>query len=122
MRTLAVLLAAITTLAVAIAAPSSAEARAGWCGIPGSGVTYNRAGDAALFEDLKTLQGMNCASGQYVMRWLRRDYRRSYERRLPTSFWDGYVTWYCGKTSRLRWRCDEYDSNTAFRFRASIIN
>jgi hypothetical protein len=37
---------------------------------------------------------------------------------LPARFYDGYVTWYCGKVSYLRWSCEEYDSGTSFRFTA----
>jgi hypothetical protein len=51
---------------------------------------------------------MNCASARYVMnKWLRRTYQRSSSHRLPTRFWDGYVTWHCYKRSNLRWQCDE---------------
>jgi len=45
-------------------------------------------------------------------------YRKQWSNRIPTNFYDGYVTWYCHKTSRLNWRCNEYDSGTSFRFRA----
>jgi hypothetical protein len=83
----------------------------------------NQVGDAAKFERLTPMQGMNCASARYVMnKWLRRAFARSYSRNLPRTFYDGYVTWYCGKRSGLRWQCDEYDSSTAFRFTAYIIN
>jgi hypothetical protein len=51
-----------------------------------------------------------------------RAFRRSYSRRLPRRFWDGYATWNCGERSRLRWQCNKYDSGTAFRFTAYIIN
>jgi len=52
-------------------------------------------------------------------KWLRRSYRRSYANRLPTRFYDGYVTWYCsGSSYSTGWRCKEYDSYTAFRFNA----
>ena len=65
------------------------------------------------------MYGMNCASGRYVLnRWLRAAYARTYSYRLPRRFWDGYVTWECGKVSYYRWRCDEYDSGTAFSFTA----
>ena len=111
-------------LAIAIGAlvvlPATASAR---CPVGGSGVTVNQAGDAAKFKRLRPMQGMNCPSAQYVMnKWLRRAFRRSYARRLPRTFYDGYVTWYCGKLSDYRWQCNEYDSDTAFRFTAYIIN
>ena len=66
--------------------------------------------------------GMNCASARYVMnKWLRRAYRRSYAHRLPTRFYDGYVTWHCWKRTSVRWQCDEYESNTSFRFTAYVL-
>jgi hypothetical protein len=105
------------------ALPSTAEANAARCAVGGSGITVNRAGDVAKFKRLTLMKGMHCPSAQYVMnKWLRLAFRRSYSRRLPRKFWDGYVTWYCGKLTRLRWQCDEYDSNTRFRFTAYIIN
>ena len=113
----------IGALALVAALPSAAEANAARCPVGGSGLTENRAGDVAKFKRLTPMKGMNCPSAQYVMnKWLRRAFRRSYSRRLPRKFWDGYVTWYCGKLTRLRWQCDEYDSNTRFRFTAYIIN
>lgn len=109
--------AAAAMLALAAAAPSAAQAA--YCSIGGSGVTYNRAGEPAQFMNLRPLRGMNCPSARYVMnKWLRRAYRRSWGHRLPTRFWDGYVTWHCWKRSRLRWQCNEYDSGTSFHFTA----
>jgi hypothetical protein len=102
---------------------ASADAEASHCRIGDSGYTTNRAGDVARFRSLHAMQGQNCASARYVLnRWLRRKFRRSYSRRLPRRFYDGYVTWYCGKVSYYRWRCDEFESNTAFRFWAAIVN
>ena len=105
----------VTVLALlAVAAPGSAQAA---CSIGGSGVTYDQGGEPAVFRSLRPIQGMNCASARYVMNsWLRRAYARSSNHRLPTRFFDGYVTWYCGRTSTRGWRCDEYETNTAFRF------
>lgn len=110
-----VLAAVVAALALfAFAAPGTAQAA---CSIGGSGVTYDRNGEPAVFKSLRPIQGMNCASARYVMNnWLRRAYARSSRHRLPTRFFDGYVTWYCGKTSARGWRCDEYETNTAFRF------
>ncbi|MDX8152103.1 hypothetical protein SK069_10900 [Patulibacter brassicae] len=109
-----------TTIAIlafaSFGAPANASAA---CSIGGSGVTYNRNGVAAVFKNLQPLRGMNCPSARYVMnKWLRRAYARSRSSRLPSRFYDGYVTWYCGKTSRLRWRCNEYTTSTAFTFTA----
>ena len=113
-----VLAGALVALAFGVA-PAAAQA----CPIAGGGITTNRAGDVARFWALRPLQGMNCPSAQYVMnKWLRRAFRRSYSRKLPRRFYDGYVTWYCRKTSHSGWRCNEYDSGTAFRFRALVIN
>ena len=99
----------------ALAFPSAADAA---CRVGGDGVTYNRSGAPAIFKKLRPLQGMNCPSARYVMNeFLRPSYARSSGKgRLVTNFYDGYVTWYCGKLSRKHWRCDEYDSNTAFQF------
>jgi hypothetical protein len=107
-------------LSVAGALPLAAEAR---CPVGDSGITVNRVGDVAKFKRLTPMHGMNCPSAQYVLnRWLRRAFARSYSPRLPRNFYDGYVTWYCGKLTVRRWQCDEYDSNTTFRFTAYIIS
>ena len=109
----------LTTLGL-LATPTAAQAA--YCPIGGSGVTYNQAGEAAKFSSLRPLSGMNCPSARYVMnRWLRATFARSYSNRLPTRFWDGYVTWHCGRVSRRKWRCDEYDSDTSFRFTAYML-
>jgi len=115
-----VALATAAVLTAALALPSAAVAAD--CSIGDSGVTYNRAGVGAKFSGLRTLSGMNCASGRYVLnKWLRRSFARSAGRSLPTSFYDGYVTWDCFKRTRLRWQCNEYDSGTKFRFYARIL-
>ena len=95
-----------------IATPSQASAAS--CSLGGSSVTYSY-GQAAVFKNLTTYRNMNCASARYVLnKWLRPSYQRT--GRLPYSFYDGYVTWHCSKLTRTRWQCNEYDSNTAFRF------
>lgn len=110
-RAAAILLSIATLLLVGPAAAHAA------CPVGGSGVTYNAVGEAARFKSLRPAQGMNCASARYVMnRWLRRAWTRTSSHALPTRFFDGYVTWYCGRTSRTGWRCDEYETGTAFRF------
>jgi hypothetical protein len=114
---------AVSAAVPSVAAASAPQAYAAFCSVGGSGITVNRAGDVARFKRLTPMQGMNCPSAQYVLnKWLRRAFRRSYSRRLPRRFWDGYVTWYCGKRSYYRWQCNEYDSGTTFRFTAYIIN
>jgi hypothetical protein len=112
------LIAAGVALMLPLAAdPADAHASSG-CGI-GSHITHNRAGDAAWFGHVRPMRGMNCASARYVMnKWLRKTFARRYSHRLPTHFWDGYVTWSCWKRSYYRWQCDEFDSGTSFRFTA----
>ena len=116
-----------TTVLVMVTVPGPAHAAdeahaATRCSIGDNGITYNQLGTPAKFKKLRALQGMNCASARYVLnQWLRRTYQQSSKNRLPTRFYDGYVTWYCGKRSPKRWRCEEYDSNTAFRFVAYLL-
>ncbi len=119
--------AALVVTLGALAAPASASAgapvasAAARCAIGDSGISYNRSGDRAVFRNLRAMRGMNCESARYVLnRWLRRTFEQSSRAKLPLSFYDGYVTWYCGKLTRRKWRCDEYDSNTAFRFVAYL--
>jgi hypothetical protein len=108
-------LAAVVALCAAFAG-SVPAAHAGSCG---GGWSYNRLGEAANFTNVRPVRGMNCASARYVVdKWLRRAYERQSSNRIPTRFWDGYVTWTCFKRSSLEWQCNEYDSGTAFRFRA----
>ena len=112
-----IIVATCVVLAGLLQAPASAAAAD--CRIGNSGVTYNRLGEPARFTSLRAMSGMNCASARYVLnRWLRREYARQYSSRIPTEFFDGYVTWYCFKLSRFRWHCDEFESYTAFRFTA----
>jgi hypothetical protein len=112
MRRLKWLAAAVATCAV-IAAPSEAQAACG------GGTSWNLAGEPASFSEAQPRRGMNCASVRYVVnQWLRPAYENQWSNKIPTRFYDGYVTWHCWKTSRLRWRCEEYSSNTAFRFKA----
>ena len=107
------------TLSLLVAAPTSARA---YCSLGDNGITVNRGGYAAKFYRVKALQGMNCASARYVVnKWIRRSYRRSRQPRIRTQFYDGYVTWYCHKRSRKKWRCDEFKSDTAFTFYAVIL-
>jgi hypothetical protein len=110
---------AATALAMLIAAPSAHA----YCSLGDNGITVNRGGYAAKFNRVRALQGMNCASARYVVnKWIRRSYRRSSRPRIRTRFYDGYVTWYCHRRSRKKWRCDEYNSNTAFTFYVRVLN
>jgi opacity protein-like surface antigen len=103
--------------ALLLLVPGSAQAAT--CSIGNSGVTYNLDGEPARFANLSAQRGMNCASARYVLnKWLRKAYSRQYSNRIPTDFYDGYVTWDCFKLSRLRWQCREYDSGTRFKFTA----
>jgi hypothetical protein len=107
-------LAAIVAAAVCAVVPAVASAAScgGW-------YAYNLDGEAARVNRVKPMKGMNCASSRYVFnQWLKPAYEQQRSNRIPTDFYDGYVTWHCHKTSYYRWRCDEYDSNTAFRFKA----
>jgi hypothetical protein len=110
-------IAALAALALSVAIPGAAQAQT--CAIGDNGVTSNRGGVPAKFTHLDARQGMNCASARYVLnKWLRPAYAKTYSYGLPARFYDGYVTWYCGKVSYLRWSCEEYDSGTSFRFTA----
>lgn len=108
-----ILLLFVTIAGVLLAAPSAhASGCGGW-------YTGNRDGEYGQVSNVVPMRGMNCASSRYVVnKWLKPAYQRQWSARIPTNFYDGYVTWYCHKTSRFNWRCDEYDSGTAFRFRA----
>jgi hypothetical protein len=113
-----ILIVSVLAALAVVATPVAAQAST--CSVGNSGVTFDRYGGAARFKSLTTQAGMNCASARYVLNsWLRRSYART--GRLPYSFYDGYVTWYCSKLSNLRWECDEYDSGTRFRFTAFRI-
>ena len=112
----------ITVVVVALALFVVAPSAHAYCPLGDDGITVNRSGQAAKFKRLNPLQGMNCPSARYVMnKWLRRKYRRSYRAKLPGRFYDGYVTWYCGKLTRKKWRCDEFKSDTAFTFVAYLL-
>lgn len=110
----------VLAAALAIAAvPATASAAS--CSIGDSGITYNRDGEGARFRDLRAMHGMNCPSARYVLnRWLRVAYARQDSARIPTDFYDGYVSWSCHKRSRLRWQCDEYESNRARSLRQAV--
>jgi hypothetical protein len=104
----------LAALAVVFAAPSLASASdcGGWS-------ATNLDGEWADVYNVVPMNGMNCASSRYVVnKWLKKGYQRQYSNRIPTHFYDGYVTWHCHKLNRYRWRCDEYTSNTAFTFSA----
>jgi hypothetical protein len=106
-------------LAMVVAAPASAQAS---CYLGDNGITYNRSGQGAKFKSVTPLNGMNCASARYVVnKWIRRKFSRSYNTNLPTKFYDGFVTWYCGRLTSRKWRCNEYSSNTSFTFVAYVL-
>jgi hypothetical protein len=111
MKKIVLILGAAAIAALALV-PASAQASncGGWS-------AYNRVGDYAVVSNVHPEGTMNCASSRYVVnKWLRRSYVRSHWAHLPTRFFDGYVTWHCGRTSRFQWRCTEYTSYTSFRF------
>ncbi|MDA0168328.1 hypothetical protein OJ998_04450 [Solirubrobacter taibaiensis] len=108
------IIAALAALTAILAVPSLASASN--CG---EWYTSNRYGEEASVHSVVPMQGMNCASARYVVnKWLKRGYQRQSSNRIPTHFFDGYVTWNCRRTSGYGWRCDEYTSNTAFKFKA----
>jgi hypothetical protein len=112
--------ALVVVVALVLVAATAPVAEARHCRIGNSGITMNLPGDIARFSQLHAMRGMNCASARYAINRLRRAFRRSQSSRLPRRFHDGYVTWHCGRRSRFRWQCNEFTSNTAFRFRAVI--
>jgi hypothetical protein len=108
-------LVAVAAILLSVAIPSTASAAS--CSIGDSGVSYNLDGEGARFRDLEARSGMHCESARYVLnQWLRAEYEDQYSHRIPTRFYDGYVTWHCRKRSGVRWQCDEYTSYTSFRF------
>ncbi len=91
--------------------------------VGGSGITVKRSGDVAKFKNLTPMQGMNCPSAQYVMnKWFRRAFRRSYLPRLAAQVLGRPCHVVLRQADSSRWQCNEYDSDTAFRFTAYIIN
>jgi hypothetical protein len=108
--------AALAVLALTVV-PEAAQARK----CSGGGPTYNQYGDRAVFKSLEARGGMNCASARYVLnKFIRRSFHTSYDDTIVTDFYDGYVDWDCGKLTRTRWECAEYDSYTYFRFTAYL--
>ena len=109
----------VALLALAVLAPPTATAAS--CSVGDSGYSYNLDGEEARFRSLEARDGMNCASARYVLNdWLRAEYEDQYSHRIPTRFYDGYVTWRCRRLTRYRWQCSEKDSGTSFRFIAYL--
>jgi hypothetical protein len=109
-----ILILVLAACAVVLLAPSMASASncGGWS-------TGNLDDEWAEVSNVVPMDGMNCASSRYVAnKWLKPAYKRQFANRIPTHFYDGYVTWHCRRTSFYGWRCDEYTSNTAFKFNA----
>jgi hypothetical protein len=117
MRKLIAGAAAAGTVALAAAVPSTASASTS-CDTGRSPVTYTRGGYAVTLNNYTSVRGMACSSVRYVAnQWLRRKIARQYGwPRISGPFYDGYVTWHCRKLTSYRWQCDEYTSNTSFRF------
>jgi hypothetical protein len=108
-------IAAVAALSLTGVAEASTAHSASSCG---GWYAWNLDGEAASVRNV-TRSGMNCASSKYVVnRWLKKGYERQTRNRIPTHFYDGYVTWTCYKTSYYRWKCAEYESGTSFRFTA----
>ena len=98
--------------------PANASASA-YC--PSAAATdYNRGGYEISYSGA-TASRMNCASVNYAMGRFRSKVRRqSGYPRIPGSFFDGWVTWSCWKTSTHGVKCWEPQSGTSYRFRAYI--
>jgi len=112
MRKLILTGALAALIALALGATSAhAASCGGWS-------TSNAVGEWARVTAVHPEGTMNCASSRYVVnQWLKRSWQRAHYNHLPGRFFDGYVTWDCGKTSYYGWRCSEYTSGTSFRFR-----
>jgi hypothetical protein len=84
----------------------------------------NAAGVYMRTSRLRVRAPMNCASGRYAMRKVRRQFRR--KGYLPRTFFDGYVRWWGRQVGGVRWngtaQYHENDSDTAFRFRFHIYS
>jgi hypothetical protein len=112
MKKLLILIALVGSLAAVI--PTAANASTGSCG---GWYAHNRFGTAAEIYNVQPHGGMNCASSRYVVnKWLKRAYQRQWSNRIPTRFYDGYVTWHGYKTSGHNWRFVEYSTGTSFTF------
>ena len=112
-----IIFAAALALAATIVVPASASA-ATRCDTGRSPVTYTRGGYEIVLTNYTSVRGMECSSVRFVVNsWLRRKLARQYGwPRLGRPFYDGYVTWHCWKMSGERWQCDEFTSNSSFRF------
>jgi hypothetical protein len=101
-----------------LAGPGVAQADAHYCGV--SKFDNNRSGYTISYQGARA-SGMNCASVRYALGQFRAKVRRQYGRpRMPRSFFDGWVTWHCWKTSVHAIKCAEYTSGTSYRFRAYV--
>lgn len=98
----------------ALALPSAAQATS----CSGGGVTYNRADIGVQFRDLRVYGG-NCASGRYVLKFIRHKWAMTYANVVDRQFWDGYVYWRCYKGYRER--CYERTSHTKVTFIAELV-
>ena len=108
-------------LAAALAIPSVAPAVADastYC--PMGATDYTRGGWVVTYRGA-TGHGMNCSSVRYAMGEFRAKIRRqgNYPK-IARPFFDGWVTWYCYKTSGHGVSCYENTSDTSFTFRAWI--
>ena len=123
MKKLLVICGAVAVAALA-ANPAHASASTGYssCSIGKSPYTYTNGGHTVSLTQYRG-RGMACSSVRYVANnWLRPKISRQYGwPRLSRPFYDGYVTWHCWKLSGSQVQCDEYDSNTSFRFRGRVL-
>jgi hypothetical protein len=124
-RRLLLVVGAALAISGIIASPASAATKcrgSHWGNTAGGySVHYDRYRALAPHEASEVYRQMNCASVRYAVRAVHRKVRKQRGwPHVPHRFFDGYVTWDCYKTSRLRVQCVEYDSNTGFRFRARV--
>jgi hypothetical protein len=107
----------MAALTLGLIVPASASAATN-CSTGRSTTTYTNGGYMVELRGYTSVRGMECSSVRYVVnQWLRRKIARQYGwPRIGGPFYDGYVTWHCWKLASYRWQCDEYTSDTSFRF------
>jgi hypothetical protein len=113
-----------TATAVTAVAPAQAHASSGFTGCStGKSWNYtNTRGGYAVALDQYRGKRMACSSVRYVInKWLRPKLSRQHGYpRVAAPFYDGWVRWHCWKPSGPVVQCDEYTSDTSFRFNARV--
>ncbi len=112
------LIAGALVAGAVLAGPGVAQADAHYCGV--SKFDNNRSGYTIGYQGARA-SGMNCASVRYALGQFRAKVRRQYGYpRMPSAFFDGWVTWHCYKISRHGVRCYENTSSTSYSFKARV--